>query len=344
MYFIRPVREDDLDRLLELASSIEGGGMTTLPPDRAILERKVKASVTNFAADIKEPGRETYMLVLEDATSGKVFGTAAAFARIGLEKAFYTYALTKNTHVSVELKKHTTHETLHLVNDYIGFAEVGSLYVDPSYRSANVGRTLARSRYLLMGEHRERFAGDVVAEMRGWQEDGVSPFWEAVGKYFFDMTFHDADHLSAISNNQFIADLMPRYPIYVDILPKSAQSVIGKVHKDAAPALKLLEWEGFRYQRHVDIFDAGPCVQARVDDIKAVRDAKVEKLVGTVPDVEAGDDPAFRLDLLSTGRGPAFRATSGLVKEVDEGVILTQGVADMLSLTSGDTLRHTALR
>lgn len=344
MFIIRPVREDDLDRLVELAGSIEGGGMTTLPANRDILEAKIKSSVHNFERDITNPGPESYLLVLEDTKTGKVGGTAAVFARIGLEKAFYTYSLTKTTHVSAELGQHNTHDVLQLVNDYIGFAEVGSLYLAPEFRQPGNGRLLARSRYLMMGEHRSRFPDEVVAEMRGWQdEDGTSPFWEALGRRFFGMSFHEADNLSAISNNQFIADLMPKSPVYVDLLPKEARDVIGISHKDTVPALKLLEWEGFHYHRHVDIFDAGPCVQARLDDIRTIRDASVSTLTAIVEPEET--DKTFIHSILSKGQGTKFRATTGQVR-TDEagGATITSDVAGALALKVGDIIRHTIFR
>lgn len=346
MFIIRPVREDDLDRLVELAASIEGGGMTTLPADRSVLGEKIRVSTENFAKEITQPGPETYLLVLEDTDTGRVGGTAAVFARIGLEKAFYTYSLTKTTHVSVELDHHNTHDVLHLVNDYIGFAEVGSLYLSPNFRQAGNGRLLARSRYLLMGEHPERFPGEVVAEMRGWQdENGISPFWEALGRRFFDMTFREADHYSAISNNQFIADLMPKFPVYVDLLPEDARKVIGVTHKDTIPALKLLEWEGFHYRRHVDIFDAGPCLQARLKNIRAIRDAKVSQIAEIVKTGSAEKDDAFSLDIISKGQAAAFRATTGLTRLNDtRELIITDTVAKALDVGEGDTLRHVAFR
>jgi arginine N-succinyltransferase len=346
MILIRPVQERDLDRLEELAKSIEGGGMTTLPADREILAQKIKTSLNNFSKTIKHPGPETYLLVLEDLETGQVGGTAAVFARIGLEKAFYTYSLTKTTHVSMELSRHHTHDVLHLVNDYIGFAEVGSLYLDPKFRKPNAGRILARSRYLFIGEHRSHFPDEVVAEMRGWQdEDGQSPFWEALGKHFFGMSFQEADHLSATSNNQFIADLMPKFPVYVDLLPKAAQEVIGQAHEGAVPALKLLEWEGFRSHRHVDIFDAGPCVQARVDNIRAIRDAKISKLSGTEPEPNTQPEMGFNLDLVSTGHGIDFRSSCGMVRVDDKGeVSLAENLAEALRVSKGDTVRHTSLR
>ena len=72
-------------------------------------------------------------------------------------------------------------------------------------------------------------------------------------------------------NKKFIADLMPRHPIYVTLLPAEAQRVIGQVHESSKPALKNLEAEGFRFNGMVDIFDAGPCVGCARDQIRTVR-------------------------------------------------------------------------
>ena len=46
---------------------------------------------------------------------------------------------------------------------------------------------------------------------------------------------------------------MPRFPVYVDLLPKAAQEVIGKMHPHTLPAYHVLESEGLRYQGYVDI-------------------------------------------------------------------------------------------
>ena len=37
------------------------------------------------------------------------------------------------------------------------------------------------------------------------------------------MTFAEADEFNAVHGTHFIADLMPRTPIYIAMLPKSAQ-------------------------------------------------------------------------------------------------------------------------
>ncbi|MEX1072974.1 MAG: arginine N-succinyltransferase, partial [Chloroflexota bacterium] len=47
--------------------------------------------------------------------------------------------------------------------------------------------------------------------MRGWRgPKGEQPFWESLGRHFFEMDFVAADHHNAMHGNQFIQDLMPR--------------------------------------------------------------------------------------------------------------------------------------
>jgi arginine/ornithine succinyltransferase subunit-like protein len=87
------------------------------------------------------------------------------------------------------------------------------------------------------------------------------------------MDFNHVDGLTAIGKKSFIAELMPRQPLYVDYLPESTRAVIGQVHRSTLPARKLLEQEGMHYEGYVDIFDAGPVLQGRVAELRAVRDS-----------------------------------------------------------------------
>lgn len=51
----------------------------------------------------------------------------------------------------------------------------------------------------------------------------------------------------------FIAELMPRHPLYVDMLPDDAKAAIGIVHPNTRPAYNLLLEEGLRYKGYIDI-------------------------------------------------------------------------------------------
>lgn len=266
---VRPVRSEDLDALVTLAG-LTGGGMTNLPNDREALAAKIARSLASLAKSIDRPDDEYYMLVLVDGASGAVVGTASLYSRLGAVLPFYSYKLMRVTHASQSLSRIVSTDVLHLCNDFDGASEVGGLFLHPDARSGGNGALLARSRYLFIDAHRERFGDRVVVELRGTVADGVSPFWEAVARPFFGADFQAADHHNALHGNQFIADLMPRYPIYVSMLPQAAQDAIGRVHPASAPALRMLEAEGFTYDGYVDIFDAGPTLSITTDRIRTI--------------------------------------------------------------------------
>jgi arginine N-succinyltransferase len=176
-----------------------------------------------------------------------------------------------------------------LTNEFVGYTEVGTLFLREAHRGGGAGRLAAQSRYLLMASCPERFGEMVLAELRGVVDaKGDTPFWDAIGRHFFAMDFTEADILSAVSDNQFILDLMPKYPIYVDLLPPEAREVIGRCHADGVGALKLLEWEGFRFERTVDIFDGGPLVAAPRKLIRTVRESRMVTLMAGDASGETG--------------------------------------------------------
>jgi arginine N-succinyltransferase len=237
-------------------------------------------------------------------------------------------------------------DALVLTNEFVGYTEVGTLFLKPSFRGGGAGRLAAQSRYLLMAAAPERFGEMVLAELRGVvSEDGETPFWDAIGKHFFRMSFADADKLSATSDNQFILDLMPKYPIYIDLLPPEAREVIGRCHADGVGAMKLLEWEGFRFERTVDIFDGGPSVSAKVKDIRAVRESKVLRTGVSQKTPEPDYNDKQGLLLVSNRQYSDYRVL--LVNEKaagDDTLWLTQQQADILQLNEGDLLRAVSLR
>lgn len=270
--FVRPVRAGDIEALLALAA-LTGGGMTNLPCDREALNDKIAWSECSLAASIVGPKDEFYLLVMEDG-EGHVIGTASIFSCLGARWPFYSYKLSRVTHVSRDLERTFSTHVLHLVNDFDGATEVGGLFLHPDFRTGGLGPLLARSRYMFIARHRGRFGEVVVADLRGWVEDGISPFWEAIAGPFFGNKFHEADLHNALHGNQFIADLMPRYPIYISMLPAATREAIGRPHRASAAALRMLEGEGFVHDGYCDIFDGGPTVHARTDAIRTIRECR----------------------------------------------------------------------
>jgi arginine N-succinyltransferase len=191
---------------------------------------------------------------------------------------------------------------------------------------------MARSRYMFIAAHRSWFGERVIAELRGYQdEDGRSPVWEAIGRHFYDMEFDEADRTGAIHGNQFIADLGPRYPIYISMLPAAAQQALGRPHNDGRPAHAMLLGEGFRDEGYVDIFDGGPTLVAAIDAVRTVAASKEAVYLGKTP----GGDAA----LIATGLGAEFRLVRGAATAEESGVRLEPECAGALGVSEGDMLR-----
>jgi arginine N-succinyltransferase len=342
MVFIRPASPDDLGALLELAGDA-GVGLTTLPKDRDLLRRRILKSCRSFE-NIPDrqggPGGESYLLIMQDAETGRVVGASGIVSKVGGFEPFYAFQIKTEVHDCDVLKVHTEVPYLQLVRDHNGPAEIGSLFLSPDYRGKDNGRLLQLVRFLLLAEHPEAFESRVVSELRGVIDaDGHSPFWDAVGRHFFDIDFPQADHLSVV-NKKFIADLMPTHSIYIPLLPPAARDVIGKAHSGSLPALKNLESEGFRFCGAVDIFDAGPCVACDRDEIRTVRESRQV----AIRDITARElrSPVYMLGT----RGPAFRACMASLEfdAEQDGVIISTDCARLLGVKTGDTARVAPLR
>ena len=274
MFVARPIARDDLAAVLAL-SELTGTGLTTLPADHDRLLSRIERSMASFEGTATQ-AEECYMFVLVDVASDRVAGISAIEAAIGLAEPWYNFHVGTLVHASRALGVYTAVPTLFLGNDHTGHTELASLFVDQRFRQGKSGALIAKSRLLFIAEFAERFAPKVIAEMRGQLgEDGKSPFWEGLGRHFFAMEYSTADYLTGIGQKAFIAELMPRHPVYLNLLPRAAQEAVAIVHDDTRPARTLLEQEGFRYEGHVDIFDAGPTLECYRENIHAVRHSQL---------------------------------------------------------------------
>jgi len=330
---IRPITQNDIDQLAQLASQA-GVGLTNLPNDRSVLMQKINRSKNSFAKTISAPEEELYFFVLEDTSEQKIIGTCAIESRVGITTPFYSYKRVYRDHVSSQLNIHKTLAELHLVNDYRDVTEICSLMLLREYRKHQLGPLLSRSRFLFIAQFPERFSKTIIAEMRGViNSEGHSPFWRSLGKKFFDIDFSLADYLTATQNKQFIADLMPKHPIYVALLRKSAQRAIGQPHRSTQPAMKMLEQEGFVFADYVDIFDAGPTVQATTENIHSVKRSTQARIVALAAQLKG---PNY----LIANTALNFRATqASLQTNPDNTVVLRPDTAALLNVAVGDTIR-----
>lgn len=327
---VRPARGGDFDAIYQMAK-LTGGGFTNLPADRGTLVKKLARSDASFARPGDEQTGDLYVFVLEDPKQGLIRGTCQVFGQVGVVQPFYSYHLSTLTQSSPELGKTFRNHMLSLTTDLEGCSEVGGLFLHPELRSGGWGTLLARSRYLFIKQHRARFGDRVLSELRGvMDEAGNSPFWDGLAGRFFDMSFPEADKFNAIHGTRFIADLMPRTPIYVALLAEAAQAVMGKPHSTGLGALKMLEEEGFVFDRYIDIFDGGPTVLAPTDRIRTIRESAYETVL------EVGDGGKQKM-ILATGNLNNFVACGAIAKRVPrKGIIIDAEAAELLGVKAGD--------
>ena len=332
MLVVRAIKTSDLDALLDMASQV-GSGMTTLKPDRQMLGDRVAVAVASFAQTIA-PEKRDYMFVMEDTSTGRMAGVCAIKGAVGLNEPFYNYRIGTLVHSSRELDIFTRMETLYLSNDLTGSTELCSLFLHPDYRFGHNGKWLSKSRFLFIAQFPHLFTEKLIAEMRGFQEDdGSSPFYEGLGRHFFKMDFDHVDELTALGKKSFIAELMPRQPLYVDYLPTSAQEVIGKVHRNTQPARKMLEQEGMHFEGYVDIFDAGPVLQGRVSELRAVRQSEIVTVTeGVAP-------PNSDHTLVSNTVMQDFRMIVACAAPSSDAIALTTAQLELLHCAHGDQVR-----
>jgi arginine N-succinyltransferase len=324
---VRPARPSDFAAIYEM-SLLTGGGFTNLPQDKGALTDKLDRSEHAFSSEEGDPLGDLFVFVLENVDTGEIRGTCQVFSRVGLRQPFYSYRLSTMTQTSPELGKTFRAEMLSLCTDFESSSEVGGLFLHPESRSGGLGVLLARSRYLFIKLHRARFADTVLAELRGvLDEDGGSPFWDAIAGRFFGMNFQEADKFNGMNGTRFIADLMPKTPIYTAMLSDEAKAIMAVPHPTGRAAMRMLEEEGFEGGDYVDIFDGGPTMSADTDEVRTIRDSKEHVLTGTA---EHGETR-----MVAAGSLKDFACCYGKIAMQADGATLDAKAAQMLGLEPG---------
>lgn len=332
MMLFRPVREDDLDDIIRLASRA-GVGMTSLPNDPARLAARIQRSVETFAGKLLR-GQQGFLFVLEDTRLARVVGVSAIEVAVGLDEPFYNFRLQRTVRASKELGVYKNQELLNLSYDHTGHSELCTLFLDPEYQKNRNGLFLSKARFLFIAAFRELFSPHLFAELRGRSdEQGNSPFWDALGHHFFDIPFADADRLTGTGMKTFIAELMPAYPIYVSLLPDDAREAIGQVHANTSPARAILEKEGFSWRGSVDIFDAGPVLEAETDAIRAISESQF------IPAMQLMTERSSPL-IVANNQFEQFRAV--LISPDDQSQ-LNQAALDALAVNETDRVHAVTL-
>lgn len=327
---IRPARLTDLPSLLSFALSA-GYGITSLPNNPRVLKKKLEHSLHAFKTELLNPSHETYLFCLEQ--NEEVIGTSGIVSRIGMDEPFFAYHLryehTHCPHLGIERQI----PLLHFTEARKKPTEIGTLFLAEKFRNKVLGRLLSLSRFLFIATFKDRFASTVIAELRGINREGYSPFWEAVGRFFFQMDFPKADFLRT-EHPAFIEELAPKHPIYVELLPQEAQNAIGNTHADTAAAKRLLEKQGFKVSHYIDLFDAGPHLYAHTDEIDVIRSSHKGILANLRSEITNAP-----LALIANNRLD-FRATCAPIRVENQQISLHPDAAAVLEIKIDDPIRY----
>lgn len=278
MFILRSVQPKDLKDLFSLSNVMN---FINLPADEELISIKIDSSIKSFKNPEKDLSKNYYIFVLENYESGEILGVSMIHAQHGTEDEPHFYlAVGQESKFSQTINTGFVHGTLKLGMDTNGPTEIGGLILDPAHRGhkEKLGKQLSFVRFLFMAMNAEKFKPMIHSElMPPFDKNGDSPLWEAVGRRFMNMHYHEADILSR-NNKEFILSLFPSENIYQTLLPMEAREAIGKVGKETEPVKKMLESIGFKYTYEVDPFDGGPHYRCHLSDIKPVK----EKITGIV--------------------------------------------------------------
>ena len=333
---MRPAAPGDLDAVLALARFLDS---PNLPHDAAFVRRRLERSERAFRAPGPPDPEREYQFALVDG-SDRVVGTSAVISKHGTPEMPHVFLrVDEETRASATTGVRVTHTTLQLGASHDGPTELGSLVLHPDARGkpGSPGKLLSWGRFAYVARHRACFEERILAEMRAAIDaQGRSAFWDAFGKRFTGMSYSEADHRSA-GDKSFILDLFPDTPFYAALLDARVAAQIGRVHDEAAPALRLLEAAGLHWIDEIDPFDGGPFVGAATARVLPVAQTERGVVAETAP---AANAPTA---IVSTEEGGGFRAVVAAVEREGGELRIAKEARERLGVLAGDEAALTPL-
>lgn len=333
MIIIRPIKKKDLDVFAEF--SFESLlGITNLSRDRDKLLEKIMNSEKNFLSDVKQPSFEEYYFVLEDLSTERIGGVCGILANSSMSRK-YCYQIdtivTCNKHLSAPKEMQILRPAISKVNA----SEICSLYLEPIFRHSGQGRLLSLSRFLFIAFQKQRFKSKILAELRGFVDHGQAcPFWNGIGHHFCLLSF--VEIMSQIDQDRtFVSEILPKHPLYISLLPKEVQEVIGKTHESSKPALTMLTQEGFTQTQEVDVIDGGPTFLANASSIRTIKHSSLVKAQLSKEDLEEEAEYIIGNEKLN------FRSCYGKLRFTSKThALINEEIANGLSIKNGDIIRY----
>lgn len=303
---LREARPEDLDTLLELAHT---GNFINLPPFKDRIAEMLSISARSFDAvreSVNAPEghdrtHDNYMFVLE-SDEGKCLGTSAIRGgMIATDHPNLSYQLLKivrestllskkvhapdqpdNDHDRMIVSGRMEHVYAILFQDNACPTELGGNVMRHDARGRGLGKLLSYSRFHYLKRHTDWFSDRILAEMMApidEYNDGT-PFWRGVIRKFINMSYEDADRLSTHQDKrEFMYELLPKF-VNLSLLADDVLSSLGGVGIATRPAAEMLRDLGFTTTHRIDPFDAGPHLEMRLSNLKALSCSPMRVQVG----------------------------------------------------------------
>lgn len=334
MMVIRPIATSDHEALIAMAFSAEFV-LPSIPKDRQLLQKRIEYSLRSFSSAHTNKQSAFYLFVLENLDDGTLHGTCGIKTSDPIQDFSYFYRLQQERHQSKQLQ---IDHYLTIVNAHKQTelpAELCALFLSPKVRREGLGKLLSLSRLLFIAAQPKRFPSELMALLRGIVDsEGRSPFWEAIGRHFCHHEMTEMERLYT-SDKDVMTNLLPRYPIYLSLLPKEAQEAIGKPHHHTEAAYNMLHQQGFVFSGDVDIFDGGPKISSKISELSAIS-RNNRSFVYSV-----NDEAPLANTYIIANEHEAFRACYGAISFSDDGkAILHSNICKALNISAGDPFRY----
>lgn len=333
MIVVRPIKLEDEEAYIKFAFTTHLG-VTSLPKNNSTLHKKLLLSLESFQKNVKKPGYELYLFIIEDTKIGKQVGTANIWAKTAVNDPIYFFRIESIVQETNGLPLPPITRLIHPVCYHDGPAEIGGIYIFPEYRHGGYGRLLSLSRFLFIASFPQRFDQNILSNMRGYIDDHDNClFWKEFGNKFLLLDFKEVMDLIT-RDRSFIPYFLPKYPVYVSLLSKEVQESIGKTHSNTIPALNMLLQEGFHRTDEIDIFDGGPILKAQTNEVRTVKESKTAPITKILPIKEGPTD------FIVCNNSIDFRACLGHIENDESGVSISSDAAKALQVKEGNVIRY----
>lgn len=189
---------------------------------------------------------------------------------IGLVLPRVSYHVGCVVHAARELGLFHQQRSLQLGHDHTGASELADIAWDnerldlPGQAAAL--RVLVTDALACIAAQRDRYASTLVVELPGPRDAaGQSPFWEGLGRHFYDGDPAAAHARHGPDWRSHLAPLLPQQLVYTSFLPPEAEAAIARVQEGWRVLQQVLLDAGWRYGHHVNVEDGGPILERALD-------------------------------------------------------------------------------